>query len=95
MWPSKTPSISREIRPILDTSGDHAQLDSAATTSSAWVAADHMGSAETIAPWMTDDTSADHARLDGAATTCSAWVAGGHLETSGTIAPRVGDDIVL
>ena len=80
--------------PILDTSGDHAQLDSAATSSSARIAAGHVGTTGTTAPWMADDTSTDHAWFDGAVTTCSIQDAAGHLETSGTITLRVANDIV-
>ena len=79
---------------ILDTSGDHVQLDATATTSNAQVAAGHVGGAGTIAQWMADDTSAYRAWIDGAATTFRAWVAAGHLETSWTITPRVADNIV-
>ena len=66
--------------PIMDTSRDHARLDVKATTSSARVAAGHLGSAGTIALWMTNYKRADHAQLNGATTTRSTRVAAGRLE---------------
>ena len=77
--------------PILDMRGDHARLNAATTTSSARVAASHMGSAGTITLWMANDMSTDCAQLNGAATSRIARTAAGCLETSGTIALRVAE----
>ena len=49
---------------FLDMSRDRAHLDPATTTSSARVAAGHVGSSGTIALWMTDDIIPEMARRE-------------------------------